>query len=78
MKQCLQIFPQGRVVQKGVNFDLGLKNNFGFNFTCRRARIRSKFLLGFISNDSKLIGKIIKIFCKAFKLIKKITQSRVR
>ena len=39
---------QGRIFRVGVYVNLGLKVNLGFNFLCRRARIRAKILLSFI------------------------------
>lgn len=41
--------PQGWVIKKGVNVNLGLKVNIDFNFLCRRVHIRVRLLLGFIS-----------------------------
>ena len=36
---------QGRIFRVGVYVNLGLKVNLGYNFLCRRARIRAKILL---------------------------------
>ena len=59
------------VVRKGINVNLGLKVKLGFNFSCRRARIRARVFFASSQYDSKLTGEKLKkenSFRRALKL----------